>query len=162
MSAAPAIAGQERISRKLLTNCPGWRIIRLHLRCNNIAGWSSSVARRAHNPKAAGSNPVPATKSPPFSSENGGFPVFFELFGPLFSGPFWLDPYRDPYGDRNSYTEILSFTDIIEEMLLQFHKIAHYLRSSPDDSLQQKYKKSHGQFFAASPHICEPNNVRQC
>jgi hypothetical protein len=27
----------------------------------NIAGWSSPVARRAHNPKAAGSNPAPAT-----------------------------------------------------------------------------------------------------
>ena len=27
-----------------------------------IAGWSSQVARRAHNPKATGSNPVPATK----------------------------------------------------------------------------------------------------
>jgi hypothetical protein len=26
-----------------------------------IAGWSSLVARRAHNPKVAGSNPVPAT-----------------------------------------------------------------------------------------------------
>jgi hypothetical protein len=25
------------------------------------AGWSSSVARRAHNPKVTGSNPVPAT-----------------------------------------------------------------------------------------------------
>ena len=25
------------------------------------AGWSSSVARRAHNPKVAGSNPAPAT-----------------------------------------------------------------------------------------------------
>ena len=25
------------------------------------AGWSSSVARRAHNPKVIGSNPVPAT-----------------------------------------------------------------------------------------------------
>ncbi len=24
------------------------------------AGWSSSVARRAHNPKVAGSNPAPA------------------------------------------------------------------------------------------------------
>jgi hypothetical protein len=30
-----------------------------------IAGWSSSVARRAHNPKVAGSNPVPATKNGP-------------------------------------------------------------------------------------------------
>ena len=26
-----------------------------------IAGWSSLVARRAHNPKVIGSNPVPAT-----------------------------------------------------------------------------------------------------
>ena len=26
-----------------------------------VAGWSSSVARRAHNPKVAGSNPAPAT-----------------------------------------------------------------------------------------------------
>ena len=25
------------------------------------AGWSSPVARRAHNPKVAGSNPAPAT-----------------------------------------------------------------------------------------------------
>ncbi len=30
-----------------------------------IAGWSSLVARRAHNPKVAGSNPVPATKQCP-------------------------------------------------------------------------------------------------
>ncbi len=35
------------------------------------AGWSSSVARRAHNPKVIGSNPVPATKiTTPFL---GGF-----------------------------------------------------------------------------------------
>ena len=27
-----------------------------------IAGWSSLVARRAHNPKVVGSNPTPATK----------------------------------------------------------------------------------------------------
>ena len=27
----------------------------------NIAGWSSLEARRAHNPKVAGSNPAPAT-----------------------------------------------------------------------------------------------------
>ena len=30
-----------------------------------IAGWSSQVARRAHNPKVAGSNPAPATKMVP-------------------------------------------------------------------------------------------------
>ena len=28
-----------------------------------IAGWSSLVARRAHNPKVVGSNPAPATNS---------------------------------------------------------------------------------------------------
>ena len=27
-----------------------------------VAGWSSLVARRAHNPKVVGSNPAPATK----------------------------------------------------------------------------------------------------
>ena len=26
-----------------------------------VAGWSSLVARRAHNPKVVGSNPAPAT-----------------------------------------------------------------------------------------------------
>ena len=33
-----------------------------HLFCCNIAGWSSLEARRAHNPKVTGSNPVPATQ----------------------------------------------------------------------------------------------------
>ncbi len=28
----------------------------------NIAGWSSLEARRAHNPKVIGSNPIPATQ----------------------------------------------------------------------------------------------------
>ena len=37
-------------------------IIIEHLRSEYIAGWSSSVARRAHNPKVVGSNPAPATK----------------------------------------------------------------------------------------------------
>ncbi len=32
------------------------------LRHHYIAGWSSMVARRAHNPKVSGSNPLPATK----------------------------------------------------------------------------------------------------
>ena len=30
------------------------------IKFNIVAGWSSSVARRAHNPKVAGSNPAPA------------------------------------------------------------------------------------------------------
>ena len=32
------------------------------LEVNNIAEWSSLVARRAHNPKVGGSNPPSATK----------------------------------------------------------------------------------------------------
>ena len=34
------------------------------LKKRNSAEWSSPVARRAHNPKAAGSNPASATKNP--------------------------------------------------------------------------------------------------
>ena len=33
------------------------------LSLRTIAGWSSLVARRAHNPKVRGSNPLPATKA---------------------------------------------------------------------------------------------------
>lgn len=33
------------------------------------AGWSSSVARRAHNPEVAGSNPVPATRKTQYFNE---------------------------------------------------------------------------------------------
>src|SRR5712672_1784776 len=33
-----------------------------HWGSSGDAGWSSPVARRAHNPKVAGSNPAPATK----------------------------------------------------------------------------------------------------
>ena len=31
---------------------------------NSVAGWSSLEARRAHNPKVIGSNPIPATQCP--------------------------------------------------------------------------------------------------
>src|SRR5690606_3097405 len=34
-----------------------------HRSAHNNAGWSSPVARQAHNLKAAGSNPAPATKN---------------------------------------------------------------------------------------------------
>jgi hypothetical protein len=43
-------------SSKSLTNFLRWNINKV------IAGWSSPVARRAHNPKVGGSNPPPATK----------------------------------------------------------------------------------------------------
>ena len=42
------------------------------------AGWSSSVARRAHNPKVAGSNPAPATNEE--GSETLSFRAF-DVFG---------------------------------------------------------------------------------
>ena len=38
-----------------------------------IAGWSSPVARRAHNPKVAGPNPAPATTEMKASEESGAF-----------------------------------------------------------------------------------------
>ena len=38
-----------------------------------IAGWSSPVARQAHNLKAAGSNPAPATNKPPAKMLGGLF-----------------------------------------------------------------------------------------
>src|SRR6188508_1211370 len=38
------------------------------------AGWSSPVARWAHNPKVAGSNPAPATKISSSRGQNGDNP----------------------------------------------------------------------------------------
>ena len=49
----------------------------------NDAGWSSLVARRAHNPKVAGSNPAPATNENPCVA---GVLVFLRVW---VSGPFW-------------------------------------------------------------------------
>ena len=40
------------------------------------AGWSSPVARQAHNLKVAGSNPAPATKISPLTQKVSGFFVF--------------------------------------------------------------------------------------
>ena len=53
---------------------------------SNSAGWSSPVARQAHNLKVAGSNPAPATKT----IENTHIAV--RLDGVFFSGLFvaWL------------------------------------------------------------------------
>ncbi len=46
----------------------------------NIAGWSSSVARRAHNPKVVGSNPAPATIIKALIRLNQGFFRTFQTF----------------------------------------------------------------------------------
>ena len=40
--------------------CKSVRGFESHILLNINAGWSSSVARRAHNPKVVGSNPAPA------------------------------------------------------------------------------------------------------
>ena len=47
----------------ILAAFPAWRIHGQEGRRND-AGWSSLVARRAHNPEVIGSNPVPATTKP--------------------------------------------------------------------------------------------------
>ena len=46
-----------------ILNILWYNLIRYILIPNN-AGWSSLEARRAHNPKVTGSNPVPATRCP--------------------------------------------------------------------------------------------------
>ena len=56
------------------------------------AGWSSSVARRAHNPKVVGSNPAPATKSEKAAIKSG---LFFTQISSL-------------YLNSHSYPECLS------------------------------------------------------
>lgn len=40
------------------------------------AGWSSLVARRAHNPKVVGSNPAPATKNTSILKNHPNFIIF--------------------------------------------------------------------------------------
>ena len=52
------------------------------LRVHHDAGGSSSVARRAHNPKVAGSNPAPATIVRGLGPEGPGNPWSFVLSGP--------------------------------------------------------------------------------
>ena len=65
--ARPGAHKTKKISQKGLTFClPCGIILEQSARTAerqkvNIAGWSSLVARRAHNPKVVGSNPAPAT-----------------------------------------------------------------------------------------------------
>ena len=55
---------------------------------SNAAGWSSPVARQAHNLKAAGSNPAPATLLTPSSQGLGGvFPIVALCGAPDRQGP---------------------------------------------------------------------------
>ena len=59
-------------------------------RALHSAGWSSLVARRAHNPKVVGSNPAPATKC--YSrSEVSYSGLFLFVFRVFLIGCSWLD-----------------------------------------------------------------------
>src|SRR4029077_16927919 len=64
----PASATRPRRPADLLWS-PGVHTVKEH-----DAGWSSSVARWAHNPEVEGSNPSPATKARgPFSNRERAF-----------------------------------------------------------------------------------------
>ena len=55
------VEGTGLENREVVRAAQGFESLFLrHVFCN-IAGWSSLVARRAHNPEAGGSNPSPAT-----------------------------------------------------------------------------------------------------
>ena len=57
------VEGTGLENRKVVWAAQGFES--LFLRQYIIAGWSSLVARRAHNPEVVGSNPSPATKNGP-------------------------------------------------------------------------------------------------
>ena len=78
----------------------GGVILLLALSAPEIAGWSSLVARRAHNPEVVGSNPAPATMNFQKPPSGGFFAVYagqrlvsemFEHMGPEMQ----LDPYEN-------------------------------------------------------------------
>ena len=83
------LAAFVEISKKCLTSSGQCDIIfKYRLRkpvIGHIAGWSSSVARRAHNPKVVGSNPAPATSvNTPFETTQAAlFFVFFAFQGTI-------------------------------------------------------------------------------
>src|SRR5690349_11835888 len=72
------------------------------------AGWSSPVARQAHNLKVAGSNPAPATNQPPFGAAfllrrrlgMGRFPLHRAPDAPLDRGMVVEDKLLDRVGPR--------------------------------------------------------------
>ena len=58
----------------------------------HIAEWSSSVARRAHNPEVGGSNPVSATK---FITVVDTISTTVIFYFPPSAGGFWRKTERD-------------------------------------------------------------------
>ena len=77
-----------------------------------VAGWSSPVARQAHNLKVTGSNPVPAPKVPknPPGKKPGGF-----LRSPL-------DPGQDR-GDALGLAQIISIDDPLDPRIAVFRDV---------------------------------------
>ena len=64
------------------------------LRAPQIAGWSSLVARRAHNPEAVGSNPAPATKRYRRSEAIfSGLRFVFASFWERLLGRIWVETF---------------------------------------------------------------------
>ena len=59
--------------------------------CFSDAGWSSLVARRAHNPKVVGSNPAPATNNSPtgFVTEKHYKSTHYTLCSSVISDAGW-------------------------------------------------------------------------
>ena len=55
------LAEQLICNQQVIGSSPIIGFIMKMIELNIIAGWSSLEARRAHNPKVIGSNPVPAT-----------------------------------------------------------------------------------------------------
>ena len=67
-----------------------------------IAEWSSSVARRAHNPEVAGSNPVSATKSVTVVDTISATVIFYF--------PLVLGAYRMKMGVFRSFSALIGCT----------------------------------------------------
>ena len=56
------VEGTGLENREVVRAAQGFESLFLRHKILNIAGWSSTVARWAHNPEVVGSNPSPATK----------------------------------------------------------------------------------------------------
>ena len=81
----------EVASRVSLTS-----LVLVTIMVGSVAGWSSLAARRAHNPKVAGSNPAPATNEIKGSADRLG------LFYILHNHGAVMENLADGYGEFGS------------------------------------------------------------
>ena len=93
-SARPAIGTHARAVTTALRSQQDRRT----LEGQHDAGWSSLVARRAHNPKVVGSNPTPATKEAPCNARG------FWLFRVRSIWPSWV--IRSATSDPTQQTDL--------------------------------------------------------